>query len=266
MNAKNIILFLIVIVVIVGGLFLIQNKEQNKKLTAYNMQRLKQITKIAKKSGPAGLLEMASAINKFHQIKGHYPDKLLNLYPEFIPDKSFISALKWKYYPENGSYLLQKSVEGEQIFASIGPNLKLKTGNHTKRVASASNSPQNKQSLKKADSKHPKIKPDIKNNATPEKFKKVTSSKIAKAVRDLKIDTKKKASKPMQSIRIVRKELSRDEKFLLSFDDNRFYIWKGEDGYIGFSDSQYPEAKKLTIYRDKGWFEYIDYQNSSIID
>lgn len=266
MNAKNVILFLIVILAIVGGLYLIQDKKQNNELTAHNMQRFKQITKIAEKSSHAGLLEMASALNKFHQIKGHYPDKLMGLYPEFIPDKSFISTLKWKYSPENGSYLLQKNVEGEQRFSSIGPNLKLKTGNPKNRIVSA-NAPQNKQFLKKTDTpKHPKIKLDIKNKATLDDLKRVVSSKKIKPVGNLKINNKIKTSKPKQSLSSFKKDLGRDEKFLLSFDDTRFYIWKGKNGFIGFSDTQYPDEKEFSIYRDKGWFEYTDYQNSSIKD
>jgi hypothetical protein len=267
MNAKNVILFLVVILAIVGGLYLIQDKKQNKELTAHNMQRFKQITKIAKKSSHAGLLEMASAINKYHRIKGHYPNKLIDLYPEFIPDKSFISTLKWKYSTENKSYLLQKNVAGKQSFSSIGPNLKLKTGTHKDRIVST-NAPQNKQLLKKPDTpKHPKIKPDINKNVTLDELKRVVSSKKVKPVQDLRINKKKKkASKPKQSLSNFKKELGKDEKFLLSFDDNRFYIWKGKDGFIGFSDTQYPDEKEFSIYRDKGWFAYTDYQNSSIID
>jgi hypothetical protein len=267
MNAKNVILFLIVILAIVGGLYLIQDKKQNNELTAHNMQRFKQITKIAEKSSHAGLLEMASALNKFHQIKGHYPDKLMGLYPEFIPDKSFISTLKWKYSPENGSYLLQKNVAGEQSFSSIGPNLKLITGNYKTRIVSASNAPQNKQFLEKTDiPKHPKKEPDINNKVTLDELKRVVSSKKVTPVGNLKINTKKKVSKPKQSLNNFKKEIGIDEKFLLSFEDNRFYIWKGTDGFIGFSDTQYPNEKEVSIYRDKGWFEYTDYQDSSLIE
>jgi hypothetical protein len=267
MNAKNVILFLIVILAIVGGLYLVQDKKQNKELTAHNTQRFKQITKIAQKSSHAGLLEMASAINKYHRIKGHYPNKLIELYPEFIPDKSFISTLEWKYSPENKSYLLQKNVAGEQSFSSIGPNLKLKTGNPKNRIVSAPKTPQNKRFLKKTDiPKPPKIEPDIKTKTTLDELKRVVSSKKVKPVGDLKINNKKKTPKPKQSLSNFKKDLGKDEKFLLSFDDNRFYIWKGKNGFIGFSDTQYPDEKEFSIYRDKGWFEYTDYQNSSIID
>jgi hypothetical protein len=257
MNAKNVILFLSVILVIVGGLYFIQNKNQDKELADHNMQRFQQMTDVAQKSSRAGLLEMASAINQFHQTKGQYPNELMDLYPEFIPEKSFISAPNWKYSPGDESYLLQKSAAGEQIFASIGPDLRLKSGIPKNQVAAVSKPPQQQQSLEKKDiPKLPKIEPEVKTSTTPEVMKTQVASKTAVPLKNLPVPTKKKIPEPEPQLSIVKKELSHKEKFLLSFDENRFYIWKGQDGFIGFSDTQYPDEKKLSIYRDQAWIEY----------
>jgi hypothetical protein len=266
MNAKNVILFLLVIVAIGSGLYLIQDKKQNKELAAHNIERFKQITTIAQKSRPAGMLEMASAINKFHQIKGHYPQNLIDLYPQFIPDESFITTLEWQYTPENNSYLLQKRVADEQIFATIGPNLRLQTGTPKYQLASAA-LPQEKQSQTQTKSELPqKTGPDIRHQTIYNAENKKVLTQQLPLVNNSNTGNKKKATKARQSSNLVKKELSRDEKFLLSFDENRFYIWKGNDGIIGFSDTQYPDEEKFSIYRNKGWFEYNDYQNSSSID
>jgi hypothetical protein len=257
MNSKNVILFLSVILIIVGGLYFIQNKNQDKELADHNMQRFQQMTNVAQKSSRAGLLEMASAINKFHQTRGQYPNELIDLYPEFIPEKSFISAPNWKYSPGNGTYLLQKSAAGEQIFASIGPDLRLKSGIPKNQIAAVSRNPQQKQSLEKTDiPKHPKTEPEVKTSTPPEVMKTEAASKTAAPLKNLPVPNKKKIPEPEQHLSIVKKELSQKEKFLLSFDDNRFYIWKGQDGFIGFSDTQYPDETKLSIYRDQAWIEY----------
>ncbi|MFH2060575.1 MAG: hypothetical protein ABIJ59_16955 [Pseudomonadota bacterium] len=72
-----------------------------------------------------------------------------------------------------------------------------------------------------------------------------------------------KVSKVIPKFTIVKKELNTNEKFLLTFDRSKLYIWKTNEGVIGFSDIQYPEKKDLTIYKDKSWIKYQDNQNSS---
>ena len=128
MKATKIVVFLIIAAVLGGGLYFFQKNKQNKALMAHNKQKFQQVTKAAKKSRTAGLLVMASAINKYHQIKGHYPKDLIHLHPEFIPDKSFILTLNWRYYPGNGTYRIEKNIKGEKRFSSMGPDMKLKTG------------------------------------------------------------------------------------------------------------------------------------------
>jgi len=128
MKAKPYIITMIIIAVIGGLIYFFQKNKQDKNLIAHNKLKFQQVKAAAQKSNTAGLLVMASAINKFHKIKGHYPKKLLDLYPEFITDISFISKLNWSYHQEKKSYLIKRNVTGQNTFASIGPDLKLKTG------------------------------------------------------------------------------------------------------------------------------------------
>jgi hypothetical protein len=80
MKANKIVVFLIIIAALGSGAYLFQKNKQDKALVAHNKLKFQQMTVTAKKSNAAGLLVMASAINKFKQVKGHYPNALLDLY------------------------------------------------------------------------------------------------------------------------------------------------------------------------------------------
>ncbi len=233
MKPKKIVVLLIIVVALGGGLYLFQKNKQETELIAHNKLKFQRMTTAAKKNRYTGLIVMASTINKYHKIKGHYPKTLLDLYPEFIPDKLFILTLNWKYYPENKSYLIKRNLKNQIIFASMGPDLKLKTG--------------------RDDSVTQSEKVALKDFET---IKKISLSNIKIIKRDVKIEEKRNNTLHKPSVRIVKKELDKNEEFLLSFNGSRLYIWKTKDGIIGFSDVQYPEKKQLTIYRNQNWIEY----------
>ena len=259
MEAKHVVIFFIVISVIIGGLYFFQKKNQNKELVAQRIQQLQNMTKTAEKSSSAGLLIMASAINKFHKTKGQYPKTLLELYPEFIPDNSFISKLNWKYFPEKTTFLLQKSAEGGETIASMGPDLRLKTqekGSSRPEVMVAStdkSKPLQPPEGKSVDPVLGKAEPDAKKTVENHQIAMNSHQYPVKTSKDM---SSEKEEKPL--ISIVKKELNNNEKYLLSFSNSSFYIWKTKEGAVGFSNIQYPDEKRLTIYRDQSWIEYIE--------
>lgn len=278
MQTKYLVI-LIVIVVIGSGLYFFQKHRQKKAVIAHNIEQLQRITKVAKKSSSAGLLFMATAINKFHKKKGQYPTRLLELYPEFIPEKSFILKLKWKYRPGKNTYLLQKTSGHGKMIASMGPDLRLKTGSDVplipaEMVASvdkskAQNIPQ--KSEKKTKPKAPpkseekamasKVspkEPDIKKNTENDQLAILSPKKLLKTSADINPIRKRELYSSNPLTRIVTKDLNKDEKYLLSLDGLNFYIWKSNDGSVGFSNLQYPDEEDLAVYRNQNWIEYIE--------
>jgi len=264
MKTNKIIIFLIIIAILLGsGAYLFQKDKQDKTIVAHNKLKFQKITAAAKKSNAAGLLFMASAINKYKRVKGHYPDALLDLYPDFISDKPFISTLNWKYSLKNGSYLIKRNIKGEKTFASMGPEFRLKTGIITsaKQPETLADSRSKLKKIKtvkvtalKSSTTGSDIKGHIKLSQTD---KNISSPHTNALLRDKRKEIEKKNSQLEPSIRIVKKPLNKDEKFLLSFSGDRFYIWKTKNGIIGFSDTQYPTTNHLTIYRNQGWVEYV---------
>lgn len=255
MKATKLVVFLIIAALLGGGFYFFQKDKQKKLLVAHNQQRFQQITEVAQKSDAAGLLEMVSAINTYHKLKGAYPEKLIQLYPEFIPDKSFISSLNWRYSPGKGTYLIKRSLKGKLTYSSMGPDMRLKTGSDKptssfEQVA-VSDTPKKSMAVQDAKTQAGVKKETKKDLAAPP----VVPTKIMKPVK-LTTGNTERAAKRQPQITIVKTELNTNEKFLLSLDRYNLYIWKTHEGILGFSDTQYPDERKLTIYKDQGWIEY----------
>ena len=262
---------LIILVLIGGGTYYFQKDRQKKDLKVHHIEQIKQLSKAAQKSSAAGLMYMASAINRYHKEKGKYPASLLRLYPDFIPVESFITKLKWHYRPTNVSFLLQKSAPSSNIFASMGPNLQLKTSEKLitasgTMIASSGTTPPSKTINNKKGKATPgkqkkanKIKSDNKNTMEDNKLAQLSPPQntltpaINTPASKKHIDIEKKTE-----TNIIRKSLSRHEQFLSAFDNTNFYIWKTKNGVIGFSNMQYPDEKGLAFYMDHSWIEYVN--------
>ncbi len=242
MKATKIVVILVIIAVLGGGIYLIQNKKEKKALAVHHNKRFKQIIEDAKKSRLAGLSDMRLALKRYHQKTGQYPKDLMELCPEFIPDKSFITELNWQYTPAKGTYSIKRSTKGSDVYVSFGPDSKVKTEKETasKPVRAIASVDRSKIQTQK--------KTGIKN--------KINTIELPKPVSIMKPASAVKKPKYEPEFTIIKKELSDHEKFLHSFSRSKLYIWKSSDGIIGFSDIQYPDEKQLLIYKENNWIEY----------
>ncbi len=252
MSAKDLGIFLAIVVVIIIGLFIFQQNRQGKDDVSHSIEQYKRIMKVAEKSNSAGMLNMAMAINKFQKKNGHYPKNLMMLHPEFIPYKPFITDLDWNYHLKNKTYMLQKSLAGQSIVASTGPDLKVSTEESGSSVSKKIVVAANTSKTAKSPLKKPAPKPDQVKKVSPQDL-----MKISAPVKKPEKKTKVVQSKPPSNI--IKKGLNKNEKYLLSLNNYGLYIWKTPDGIIGFSDTQYPDEKKLSIFRDQSWIEYINH-------
>ena len=252
MKATKIIVILVILAAAGTGFFFHQKNKRDKALAAHNEQKFEKIKEAAKKSSSAGLLNMASILNKFHKEKGRYPTKLFELYPDYIADETFISTLNWQYEPGKNTFRLKRGIKGKSALACIGPDLKMKyeksgQAASPKRVASI-------------DLPKPQKLPILSHKPKKDRARQVMALNQFKK----QVDTTpqknqtayKKATRPDPGYTIEKKELDPDENFLLSLNGNGLYIWKTHDGSIGFSNIQYPDEKNLTIYKDRSWLRY----------
>ena len=64
---------------------------------------------------------MGAALEKYYKKNFKYPAQLSELYPEFIPNKNFITDIDWYYEPRRDNFFLSKSITrgSKQLVASI---------------------------------------------------------------------------------------------------------------------------------------------------
>jgi hypothetical protein len=205
---------------------------------------------------------MATTLNKFHREKGVFPDSLMELYPEFVSEKAFITALDWHYKKDKSGFILKRSIKGQNLYASINSRLKFVTG----RIDEPTGDKQSQQVavakvFKKEDKKaSPKVsKSEFKADIDQKKGKQIESitafHNTSKEV-PLKKQTAKVTAVPAPSF--VKESLGEKESYLQSFNNSNLYIWKTPNGTIGFSNIEYPKNEKLVIYDDNGWIKYLD--------
>ncbi len=267
MKTKYIVIFIVIIAIGSGG-YLFQKRNEKKELLIHKKQQLIRMTEVANRSSSAGLQTMAIAINQFHKTNGQYPKNLLKLYPEFIPERSFILKVKWVYQLEKNDYRLYKNLKGNQMVASIGPDLAISRGTESTStsktmVASVDKTITQQQKSKKvatytSSPTKSDTKPYIKLDRKDKQIVKLRPLALVKTSLDIKTKKNMELTGSKYSSKIVTKKLNKDEKYLLSLNNNELYIWKSKDGYVGFSNVKYPDRKNIAVYKDASWIKYLD--------
>lgn len=251
MKMKKVLSCLVALTIACAAFYFQKRDKIKEELVQHNTGRFEQMKKTAQKSSAAGMLLMASAINKYNKKNGRYPDKLLQLCPDYIPDKTFITELNWKYTRQGKTYTLKKHVTGQPIIASLGPDLKLTTQSYSAMAPKTMLASVKKNKATKIPVKKPRVKKKIKSILKP------------RQVADTNL--KKSKSRKLPDLIITKRDLAKGENFLSSFSNSGLYIWKSNDGHIGFSDVQYPNDKNMSILKDEGWLEYTEQNKKSKI-
>ena len=257
MKAGKIVILLVILILVGAGVYLMQKNKQDKALTTHNQKKFEQLREAAKTSSASGLYEMTAAIKKYHKAKGQYPKKLMDLYPEYIPDRAFISTLNWEYTQEKGSFLVKRAIKGKRLYSAMGPDMKFQRGKQQgadpEQVIVSSG--QRQQARKEKASVFSK-KPGFTTQTPKKTMADLLTSRTRKRREAGGDDALSRLKKQEPDVVIVKKSLENHEKFLLSLDGDKLYIWKTRDGIIGFSDIQYPDVAALTIYKNQSWLEY----------
>jgi len=123
---KKYIIILIIAVVGAVGLYIYQDQKEEKDLISHHSRQYDRIIEAAQQSATAGLVHMASALNKYQEKNGDYPANLSALYPDYVPVKAFIDDIQWNYKPTSKDFYLSKTIttKGDKVLtASIGPDL-----------------------------------------------------------------------------------------------------------------------------------------------
>ncbi len=219
------IIILVVCVIAGVGIMQYRKQSQEKDILERNKKEYARITAIAKSSPKAGLAEMGRLLGKYHSENNSYPNKLEDLYPKYLANKSLIDEVNWEYKPGKDNFELKKVivVDGERLVAAIDKGLK----------------PRKEEAIMVAETEK-------------------AASSIQKSIPDMAlahVDTDKGKKEEAPALSVIEPEfaLIKETEIGPGFEHDISYkclVWKDDKGVLGFGNVQYPRSTKFSIYND----------------
>jgi hypothetical protein len=277
MKNKLLIVILIATTMALGSYLVYRNQKHGKEANRQQQETRNRMVDLAKKSPKSGLAQMARAVNRYYADNKSYPPDLKSLFPKYIKTEAFIDDIDWSYKPSGNGFLLGKSItkNGKHLTASIDDSLRFKTD---KEIMLASRSPEGaseqKQStvVSRTNENAPSMIPRVNetNGDAQALIRSNTQAQSAKEAMDMsgvkkqpetsvESDEEEKITQPppeqneLALIAKVSESSKRTE--LIAEAGNRYLVWIGKDGNIGFSNVQYPDSEKIGYYYLAGKWE-----------
>ena len=253
--SKKYIIGVCIAVLVWGGFMFYRHHRKKGDMTAYMDQANRQITEAAKKAPRAGLAEIGSAIEDYHKENQAYPSILMDLYPKYLANKSLIEEIDWYYKPRGNDFYLSKTltVGNKRIVASIDRDLRPRAETGA-MVATPSPVPKAEAIKKRERAQRPEPSERTRLALAREAFlqslrqgrMRVTSVSLPE--RD---EVRLIATVQPEVVSIMESDIRSDVESELS---QRYLVWKGNNGVLGFSNVQYPDADRLSIFAFGRWY------------
>ncbi len=259
---KKYIIVVVVVAVLWGGFMLYRQNKKKQDVDTYTQKANSQVTRAAKASPRAGLSRMARALNKYYKDNNTYPSNLIELYPRYMANKSFIEDVDWYYEPRGNDFHLSKAMTfGEKtMVASVDKSLRPETETTT-MVASPTPVPKAKKVIKPKEFEIHEAEP-AKREETDEERLEIARHEFLMALRKRQMYVTSVSVPETEEARIVSSvqpeimSITEDEivKGLASELGQRYLVWKDKGGVLGFSNVQYPDTDRLSIHAVGRWF------------
>jgi len=256
MKKKYIIVVSIVIVLWCAFMGYRHHKKKEDTGT-YRQKASNQVTEIAKKSPRAGLAQMGMALKRYYAKKQAYPSSLMDLYPEYLPYKSLIEEIDWYYEPRGDDFYLSKTlvVGNKRMVASIDKGLRPQTETGV-MLATPTAIPKAKGVKKPGE-----LAPEMPGPSAQSRLA-LAGERFLKILRQRQMDVTSVSLLERNEARIIstvqpeivlitEPETGSGAEFELSY---RYLVWKDKNGVLGFSNTQYPDADRLSICAVGRWY------------
>jgi hypothetical protein len=249
MNKKYLVI-LVVVAAIAAGLYVHVQKKKEAKQAVHHAKQYERMLAMAQKSPMAGLTQMGAAINKYKVEHQAFPPKLMDLYPQYIPSKEFISDIQWVYTPSSGDFYLSKSMVmgGKTLLASVSSTLMPQMESAIMVAAKGGTNGSRGQG---------KAAQQVKMQSH-EDFVASLSANQALAKKQEAAYRARYRQKKAPVIPLVTETVSFESADEVDIErasvlQGRFYCWKNEDGSYGYSNIQYPERRKVEKFNGGRW-------------
>jgi hypothetical protein len=245
---KKYLLVLVIAVAVAAGLYRHIQKKKAADAAAHYAKQYERMLTMAQKSPMAGLSQMGAAINKYKAEHQDYPPTLMDLYPQYIPSKEFITEIQWDYRPAESDFHLSKSMV-------MGGKMRLASVNSTLM-------PQMQSSVmvatKKSKPESGAAQPVQTQTQSYEDFVASMAANQALAKRQEAAYRARYREKKAPVIPLLSQSVSFEAADAVDIAratvlEGRYYCWKNDDGSYGYSNIQYPERRKVEKFDDGRW-------------
>jgi hypothetical protein len=250
---KSHIVFVTVVIALWGGFMVYRHFKSKGNLEEHHASEHARITEAAKTSPRAGLAQMGSALQRYHDEKNMYPSSLDELYPKFVASKSFIDELDWYYSREGDNFFLSKTVVqgNKRMVASLDKSLRprLETG-----VMVASPTPTPEPEAVEAPEVAAEGVAEISIQSREEFWEALRRRELDKTMRPLpqkRTSAVLLARRPKVTSVVESGVVSEAEREV----SRRYLVWRDNNGTLGFGDAQFPATESRTIFDEGNWYD-----------
>lgn len=253
MQKKYIIAVVLVAIVWTG--FMVYRHQRNKQgATSYQDRTQKQMQEIAKKSPRGAMVLIGRALDRYHKEHHQYPAKLQDIYPKYMAHKSLLEKTNFYYERKGEDFYLSTTftVDRRTIVAYMEKDLRPQVDMGTMVAAPTP-------------VKQPKAVQEVSG------VKKVELSAEARTAlaRENLINALRRGAFNVAAVSIPNREEQRliaaamprvisESEAASDLEPelgHRYLVWKGPTGVLGFSDVQYPDSDRLSVYVYGRWYD-----------
>jgi len=254
MENKYIVAISVVLVFVVGFFVYRHTKRQ----AAFDEDAKKQssvMVAMAKTSPIGGLTQMATALKRYEQENGTFPQSLDQLYPKFVGHRAFIDEIAWEYKAETHQFLLKKrfSMKGRRIIAFIDKTMQpgIQTGMMVASIGGVSEEVASGQPGTGGGAQTPASGKAPSTGAKEKHFQALLKQPMpAQPVSLPEEETKYLLAPVPDAFSILGAEECTGFPLEVS---QEHLVWKDREGVVGFGNVEYPGMDRMAILADGKW-------------
>jgi len=254
---KKYIMLVAVAVVLWCGFMGYRHHKGKRDTGTYTEQANNRATEMAKASPRAGLAQMGMALKRYYDENHAYPAKLTALFPKYLANQTLIEEIDWYYEPKGDDFFLSKTliVGDKRIVASVDKSLRpqAETG---AMVAAPTPIPKPREVQRPRE-----VVTEESGASAQERLALAREAFLEGLMQRQMAVTSVSALEGFESriISTVQPEVvsmtqSKIGSGVESDLSGRYLVWKDKNSVLGFSNVQYPQTDKLSIYAVGNWY------------
>ncbi|MBW2107594.1 MAG: hypothetical protein JRI36_02855 [Deltaproteobacteria bacterium] len=245
----------VVLAILLWTGFMVYRHHRNRDDTAsYRQRRQKQMAEIAKKSPRGAMVLVGRALDRYHREHGSYPARLQDIYPKYLSNKALLEQTGFHYEPRGNDFYLSTTftVGQREVLAYMEKDLRPQLDMGVMVAASAP-----KKRIKKAE----KVVEPERAGVSMETRLALARENLINALRRGAFNVASVSTPDEEEQRLISAVMpkvvatSQETSGPGPEFDQRYLVWKGPSGVLGFSDVQYPDSRRLSIYAYGRWYD-----------